>query len=214
MFSSGFISWDTCTPRKFVLIIEFFFLIQSSQNLWMPDQTKIWKDSGLDCTDFCWQEDIGTGATGIIQNENLCTSTFSGWRLECHFHENYLCCRLLLLCILDISISAVYVLCINVVKISTICSSSPPWPLKFDIFLNENSQEKSNFNNTEWLWVYISAFHPGQTKARGMHQKNPRHRVGGGQSTKAYQNFLTSKKCGGTRYFRHFWAILGHFYNW
>ena len=36
----------------------------------------------------------------------------------------------------------------------------------------------------------------------------------GGWSTKAYQNFLTSKKCGGTRYFRHFWAILGHFCNW
>ena len=36
----------------------------------------------------------------------------------------------------------------------------------------------------------------------------------GGRSMKAYQNFLTSKKCGGTRYFRHFWAILGHFYNW
>ena len=29
----------------------------------------------------------------------------------------------------------------------------------------------------------------------------------GGRSTKAYQNFLTSKKCGGTRFFRHFGAI-------
>jgi hypothetical protein len=55
---------------------------------------------------------------------------------------------------------------------------------------------------------------PKQWLPRGMHRKNPRHRVGGGgRSTKAYQNFLTSKKCGGTRYFRHFWAILGHFYN-
>ena len=52
----------------------------------------------------------------------------------------------------------------------------------------------------------------------------------GGQSTKAYQNFLTSKKCGGTRYFRHFgvtftfgkrfWCLLSfillclvHFYD-
>ena len=56
---------------------------------------------------------------------------------------------------------------------------------------------------------------PEMLNLSGMHWKNPRYRVGGGgQSMKAYQNFLTSKNCGGTRYFRHFWAILGHFCNW
>jgi hypothetical protein len=36
----------------------------------------------------------------------------------------------------------------------------------------------------------------------------------GGAVNEGLPNFLTSKKCGGTRYFRHFGAILGHFCNW